>query len=466
MVYTDLPRCYQHTLKIAILDWSESPEGYRYSYLLEHLENALTVLPMLRWKLSFVPFGLNHPVWVEDLDFDLSHQVRHIACPAPGDDRAMCELISELYAYPLDKSRPLWQAWIVDGLERGRVAFVLLLHHAYCDGAGAASLFRGLVAPDRLPVKDSMDYGVNSRKNPGWWSMLCRGLLDVPLMIFRERPPLIRTAVTQYRTTRQYKAQAKRLPPSPGDAPDSALNTVYSHARTFSYRSFRLADFRAVSRHFKTTINDVLIAICAGAIRRYYIERNLSRDQPLVVSVPVTNRTDAQRREILGNYFSSSFVYLPIHLDDPIERLGYAAESGRVMKDLIAVTGGGGELQMLNLVPPIVYEFANWALRRTSGQMKIAGNISISNVRGPGEEMHLAGARVERWLSIGQVVAGMGLNVTAWSYCDQFNVCIMAEKKVVPDGERFLDHLVKSFDEYRELCSESVASCSSTAGLS
>jgi len=91
---------------------------------------------MLRWKLAFVPFGINHPVWVEDIDFDLSHQVRRIACPAPGDQGALCELISELYAHPLDKSRPLWQAWIVEGLERDRVAFVLLLHHAYCDGAG------------------------------------------------------------------------------------------------------------------------------------------------------------------------------------------------------------------------------------------------------------------------------------------------------------------------------------------
>jgi len=238
------------------------------------------------------------------------------------------------------------------------------------------------------------------------------------------------------------------------DAPDSALNTVYSHARTFCYRSFGLADFRAVSRHFDATVNDLLIAVCAGAVRRYYIERNLSPDRPLVASVPMTNRTDAQRGETLGNYFSTSFVYLPIHLDDPIERLHYASESARVMKDLIAVTGSGGQHQMLDLVPPIAYRFADWALRRTSGQLKIAGNISISNVRGPGQEMHLAGARVARWLSIGQVVAGMGLNMTAWSYCDQFNVCIMAEKKVVPDGALFLGYFVESLEEYRRLRAE------------
>lgn len=461
MVYNDVARCYQHTLKIAILDWADAPQGYSYSALLEHIEKGLAIFPMLKWKLARVPFGLNHPVWVEDLEFELSQQVRRIACPAPGDRKALSEVISEIYAHPLDKSRPLWQAWVIEGLEHDRVALVTLFHHAYCDGAGAALLLRGLVAPESFPPKSSRDYGVDPRKNPGWWRLLFRGLLDLPLIFARELPPLLVTAVKQNRQTRDYRSQGKLLPPSPKDAPDSPLNTVHSHGRTFTYLSFTLADVKGISRHFEVTFNDFLVAIVAGAVRRYYLDHHLPPDEPLVANIPINKRTEAEQQEVLGNHVTNSYISLPIHLDDPVERLIYASRSGHAMKDQMAAIGGEGLLRAVELTPPIATDIMNWMLRRAKGQLKLFGNIAISNVRGPTEYMYLAGARVEKWLSIGQVVAGVGLNITAWSYSDQFNVCLMADKKVVSDGELFLDYLLTSYDEYRALAEQIAAPDSS-----
>lgn len=165
-IYSERPKWYQHTLKIAILDYSDMPVP-TYDTLVAEFEEGIKRVPMLKWKLATVPFGLNHPVWVKATDFDIRYHLRRASCPAPGDERAFSTLVSELYAYPLDQSAPLWLSWIVDGLEDGRAAVVTLFHHAYTDGAGASLMLERLLHPlIPAPVKRVGIFGGVSGRTP------------------------------------------------------------------------------------------------------------------------------------------------------------------------------------------------------------------------------------------------------------------------------------------------------------
>jgi diacylglycerol O-acyltransferase / wax synthase len=458
MVYNDRPLVYQHTLKIAILDWSDDPEGYSYPKLQQQLYNWIDMFPMLKWKLARVPLGLNHPVWVQDLDFDMSYHVRRIACPAPGDKQTFNELVSQKYAQSLDKRRPLWLTWVVEGLADNRVALVALFHHAYADGAGAGMVLQSLLSSANYQPQTSFELGVDPNQVPGKLALLVRGLIDLPLLMIREVPALVQAIRNHHRLTREYTALGKELPPDPHDAPDSPLNTTYSHARTFAHESYDLEIIRRLCSHFGVTVNDLLVAVVSGAVRRYYGDNNFSPDRPLVANIPINIRTEEQRKEVLGNHVSNSYMSLPIHAADPRQRLQLAARSGKAMKEHLAATGGSGFIRAVELMPPFVSELMNWALLRSKGQLKMLGNIAISNVRGPSEQMQLGNAKVVNWLSIGQVMAGLGVNVTAWSYMGQFNICLMAEAKVIPDGAVFISYLTEALNEYEQIMKQQTAS--------
>jgi diacylglycerol O-acyltransferase / wax synthase len=457
MVYNDVPRCYQHTLKIAILDWSSVAGGYCFDKLKFRLQEWIDALPILQWRVKRVPFGLNHPVWVQDVEFNKSYHIRRIACPAPGDEKTFNQLVSELYAQPLDKSRPLWMLWVVEGLEGGKVGLVCLFHHAIADGAGAGMIFQRLMSSttDFEPL-DSRALGVDPSREPTVVERFVKGVLELPVNMLRVIPPLMVAVFKQQWQIRKYRKQGKLLPPSPKSAPDSILNTIYSHGRTFGSRTFSLPEVRAICKHFGVTINDLLVAIAAGAVRRHYLDMGLAADDPLVAAIPVNIRSAEEETAVLGNYVSNSFMSFPIHLGGDVERLQYAHLSGNAMKDQLQAMGGEGLLKAMELTPPITADIINWALRRTKGQLKLFGNVAISNVRGNPKPMYLAGAKVVKWLSIGQVLAGIGLNITAWSYTDQFNICVMAEEKVIPDGEKFLDYLMESYNEYKQYVDQQI----------
>ncbi|MCZ6831372.1 MAG: hypothetical protein O7F73_17625, partial [Gammaproteobacteria bacterium] len=235
LVYNERPRWYQHTLKIAILDYGELPVP-DYETLIEEFSEGIKLVPMLQWKLARVPFGLNHPVWVQAEDFDIRYHLRRVSCPAPGDERAFSQLVSELYAYPLDQSAPLWLCWIVDGLAGGKAAVVSLFHHAYTDGTGAARMLERMLQPEKYPSYPIAE--LKTHATPGPARLLLKGLLDLPLLFFRELPVIVRG----FRKLGQYRKECEdagsALPPGPADAPDSPFNTALSHRRTFVYKTF------------------------------------------------------------------------------------------------------------------------------------------------------------------------------------------------------------------------------------
>ena len=452
MIYNDLPGQYQHTLKIAILDFGEERDSYCFETLKAMIEQESASIPFTRWKILRVPFGINHPYWVQDLEFDISHHVRRVGCPAPGDRRAFCQLVSELYAQTLSKSLPLWTIWVVEGLPDGRVAVVAMLHHAYCDGVGASKLLQRLTSHAE-DAEMLGDMGVDPSKRGSRVRLFIRGTLELPLMFLREGPSLISDALALRKVAKEYRREGKDLPPNPAEAPPSALlNAPVGHARTFYYESLDLASFKSVGKHFGVSINDLLLAVVSGALRRYHDSRGLPIDGPAFAAIPINQRTEEQQKEMLGNFIGNGTVTMPVDVADPLERLRRASASAQAMKDYIKDTEGRGLARMLELLPPLFANLMNWAVRRSEGRLSPFGNLMVSNVPGPREHLQLGDhIKISDWLSIGQVSIGIGVNVTAWSYVDQFNICLIANPAVISDGEEFLAHMTASFDEYKEL---------------
>ena len=404
---------------------------------------------MLQWKLAEVPFGLNHPVWVQADDFDIRYHLRHVTCPAPGDERTFSQLISELYAYPMDQSAPLWLTWIVDGLAGGKSAVVTLVHHAYTDGAGAARMLERMLLPgqdEKYPVAE-----LGSSSLPGKLGLLVDGLIDLPLLFARELPGIIRGFRTLSRYNKECRASGQVMPPGADDAPYSPFNTALTHRRTFAYKTFSLAEIKAISKQRGVTINDLFVAACAGAFRNFLKDTDFDVDAgPLVCSLPVNFRPPPEEDDLVGNQLGTGYMWVPSHIEEPEERLRAAHDAAQTMKSYLAATSDVNISRVMQLLPPLYAKAMGWLFDRTRGKVSLAGNLVLSNVVGPREALTIGKASVVNWLSIGQVTGGAGLNITVWSYAGNFNVCIMADAMVIPDGWALMDCISDALDEYRE----------------
>lgn len=449
MVYSEKPKWYQHTLKIAVLDYGEQAPP-SYEQLIDEFSVGVERVPMLKWKLARVPLGLNHPVWVQADDFDIRYHLRHIVCPAPGDDRAFSQLISELYAYPMDLSAPLWLAWIVDGLADGKSAIVTLVHHALTDGTGAARLLERMLLPEKhksLPVAT-----LGSARSPGKLRLLLDGLVDLPLLFARELPAVVRGLRSLARYNKERLSAGEAMPPGTDDAPYSPFNTALSHRRSFAFKSFSLADIKAISRRRGVSINDLFVAACAGAFRQFLKNSGFDLDAgPMVCTLPVNLRPPAEEDDLVGNQVGTGHMWVPSHLADPEERLRAAHDAAQTMKSYLAATRDINISRIVQLFPPLFARTMTWLFDRTGGRVNLAGNLVLSNVAGPREPLHLGKATVTNWLSIGHVSGGSGLNITVWSYAGKFNICIMADPQAVPDAWVLLDCIGDALEEYREL---------------
>lgn len=449
MIYSERPKWYQHTLKVAILDYGEQTTP-SYDSLIAEFSDSVQRVPMLRWKLARVPFGINHPVWVKAHDFDVRYHLRHISCPAPGDEHAFSRLISELYAYPMDQSAPLWLAWIVDGLAGGKRAVVTLVHHAYTDGTGAARLLERMLSPgqdEAYPVAT-----LDSEINPSALKLFTRGLVDLPLLFARELPGIIRGFRTLARYNKKRLAAGLSMPPGPGDAPYSPFNTALTHRRSFAYKTFPLSEIKAISREHGCTINDLFVAACAGAFRQFLADTDFDVDAgPMVGTLPVNYRPPPEADDLVGNQVGTGYMWVPSDIQDPRERLQASHAAAQTMKSYLAATRDVNISRVMQLLPPLYAKTMGWLFERTRGKVSVSGNLVLSNVVGPKEPLRIGSATVVNWLSIGQVSGGSGLNITVWSYAGNFNVCIMADAGVVPDGWALMGCISAAMDEYQEL---------------
>lgn len=287
MLYLDGGSAYNHTLKISVLDPSTDPDGWSWPKARQMFEERAHLLPVFRLRYLPTPLGLHHPIWVEDPEFDLDAHVRRVVCPAPGGMAEFCALVEQIYAHPLDRDRPLWQTWVVEGLDGGRVALVTLLHHAYSDGVGVLDMLAAFYndTPDEAPVVAppwEPPPLPSTRQRLGW------ALRDLPSRLGKIAPT-VRAVRDRVRIEREFaKDGDRRVPPTfDRSAPPGPFQRGLSRSRRFSCESFPLAEVREVSKTLGVTINDVFLACVAGAVRRYLERCGSPPTDAMVATMPL-----------------------------------------------------------------------------------------------------------------------------------------------------------------------------------
>lgn len=432
-LFTERPGWPMHTGSLVILDRTESP-GYGVEQVRRLLSERLPRLPEFMMKLKEVPFGLDRPLLVEDEDFNLDYHLHRIAVPSPGGPREVGDLVGNLTQIPLDRRRPLWEMWFIEGLADDRVALFVKVHHCLVDGVSGAGLAELLcdLTPNPPPENTESPQPLErSGRVPATVELAVRGLGAAATSPFRMADWAAGQARRGFYTWRVAKPQGWRT--ILDAAPKVPWNGVIGPLRRFAYTSVPLAEIKRVREHFGCKVNDVILTLCASTLRGYLLARDVLPAQSLIAVVPMSLRTEGDVE--LGNKIMEMFVSIHTDIADPVARLaaistdmGNAKEIGRAI----------GAKELRSLASSVVPGLANLAWRAyQSLEMeewgRIPANAVISNVPGAPIPLYTAGARIERLHPVPPVVLSQGLNITVMSYLDSIDVGFTVDREMVPD---------------------------------
>lgn len=447
-LYQETPAIHMHTLKVAIVDPTNVPGGYSLEVFRRIIGERLHLLPPFRRRIVELPFGMHHPVWIEDPAFDLDRHVHHRHLAAPGGDTELEALVSEIAATPLDRDRPLWEITMVDGLAGGRLAFVAKIHHAVADGMAAAALLANVLETDPEPSK-------GPPPAEPWRGEPVPGRLTLARLAFREwirlllgLPRLMARTATGFLNQRRRRRAASVRAPLPYEGPRTRFNTTATPKRIFATTTVPLHDVRAVKQAFGVTVNDVFLAMVGAALRRYLAERRELPDRSLVASMPMSSGADEPGR-LTGNRVVNLSTRLGTDLDDPIARLTSIHDVTSLAKELKETMGKNVLADWTSMTPPRLFAWTirSWERTGLSNRVRPPMNVIVSNVPGPRAPLHIAGGTLERIYSVGPILDGIGLNITAWSYVDALNIALLACPDRVPDLHRLAELLPPALEE-------------------
>jgi WS/DGAT/MGAT family acyltransferase len=465
-------RSHGHVSALGIYDPSTAPGGsLTLDALREVLAARLHLLPPFRWRLATVPFGLDHPYWIDDPDFDLEFHLRELALPAPGDDAQLAEQVSRLHSRPLDRARPLWELYLIHGLRDGRVAVMTKVHHAAIDGVSGGEVLGVLLDPSPegrdVPAPEATS---PPRAAPGDLEMLGRAALGMPRLPLRAARALPRALphLDQIATVRSIPGarriaalSARVISPRadggvverpPLRAPRTRLNGRISAHRRFAFTSLSLTEVKALKDELGVTVNDVVMAICAGAVRRRLASQDELPDAPLLAMVPMSVRAP-EEAGTFGNRVTTMIVPLPTDEPDArrrVERVHEAMRSAKERHGAIPAT----LLQDANhFIPPALLARASRAVGSLATRDALAPpmNLVISNVPGSPAPLFLAGARLEAQYPVSVIIDGVGLNVTVLSYRDRLDFGVIGDRELAPDVAELAADLSSELAELRRL---------------
>ncbi|TDO48317.1 WS/DGAT/MGAT family acyltransferase [Kribbella sp. VKM Ac-2571] len=422
--------------------------------LRELLRERLDLVPAFRRRLAGVPFGLDRPYWVEG-DVDLDYHIREVALPEPGDAELLREQVARIFSRPLDRSRPLWEMYLVQGLTGGRAAVLTKVHHAIADAQAGLQILTALTDAEANPRGRPVPSPDPFAPPPAAASMFLRSLGGVVRQPVRAmtRLPAALSGVDELPVfgsmpgarligaTTALLARRRRHTPI-ARAPRTSFNRQISPHRRIGFASVALDDVRAVKRHFAVSVNDVVLAIAAGALRRWLLDHAELPERALTAVVPVSLRDPSSTS--VGNQLSAVVVPIPTDVDDPAARLGVAHRAMlSALRDL-GTTAPDALTDTIRMVPaPFLVRTVQLLTRLNAwAPLTPAMNVNISNVRGPQQTLYLAGAAVESMVPLAGITDGLGLNLTVMSYRDNLSIGIVADRGQVPDVQRIADWMV------------------------
>ena len=441
----ETPEWHFHVSALQILDPTAVP-GFGFEALRAVFARRIHLIPQFRWKLLEPPLGLGWSFFVDDPDFDLDDHLHHVALGGSCDRYELGRLVGDLIGYKIDRRRPLWEAWFIEGLEGGRVAVLTKIHHSVIDGQSGVDVASALydLTPEVREVPEGPEYRPPPLPSP--WELSARNavrMVGLPLHLARLGRGLVGQAVATVP-----RAFTKHAPAMPFQAPHTPFNGQLTPRRTFAMASLPLDIVKQVKSQAGVKVNDVVLAVCSGALRSYLQEHHELPVKPLVAQVPISTRTDANRSDI-GTHVGSMFTSLATHLASPLDRLYAVRDSAAAGKDLfgkVAVHQGVG---LTDALPPALFGAAarTWSAAHLDARTPPIYNVIISNVAGPPVDFYVAGARIESMYPTGPLLYGGGLNITVFSNGDTLDVGLITCRDLIPDPWPLADAFRPALDE-------------------
>ena len=462
------PSITGHVGSVVVLDPATTPTGkLRLADVQRLIEERLPLVPPFRWRLQEVPFNWDYPYWVEDQDFDLDFHVRELALPPPPTDAKLAEQVARIASRPLDRARPLWELYVIQGLKDGRVGLLTKIHHSMVDGMSGAEILGALLdlTPEgREPPPPATEK--TTRDAPGDLELLGRALAGwprYPIRALRSAPSTLPNledtvfgGIPGAGTVGRVAGEVQKLlggdPPALGreklTPPRTSLNGRLSPHRRIAFGQLPLDEIKEVKNRHDCTVNDVVVALCAGALRRWLIKHEELPEEPLVAQVPVSVRTEEQMGTF-GNRISIMSVPVFTNVADPVKRLRRTHEALKELKVRHRALPAEILQDANQFVPPAL------ATRATRATLALASNrrtrptwnCVISNVPGPQFPLYCAGAKVEANYPVSAIVDGVGLNITVMSYCGHLDFGILADREQMPDVASMMPWLRESLEE-------------------
>lgn len=420
-----------HVCGLIVLDVSEMPDGYSFEAVRHELARRIKGMPPFRRKLHDSLLNVDHPVWVEDEAFDIDHHLHRVGIPAPGGDLELAELCAHLAGQPIDRSMPLWQMYVIEGLPDGRVAVFAKMHHSTVDGVTGANMLSQLCT--LTPEDPELDEALvaETAGGSGAIELAVGGALSrlaTPWRLATLLPGTLGVLPSWINRARKGLAM-----PAPFTAPRTPFNRTITGHRSISFASVDLEDIKRVKNAFGTTVNDVVLAVCSTALRTYLDGLDARPRKPLIAMVPMSVHAAESRPGT--NRVSGMFMSLATDIDDPVGRLEAIRDANTVAKDHTDALDANLLTDWAQFAAPSVFGSAvrMYSRLRLSERHPVVHNLVISNVPGPNFPLYFLGARIEKMMPLGPVFHGAGLNCTVMSLDGRLHFGFIACKDLVPD---------------------------------
>lgn len=448
-LYGERPEWHFHVSALMLLDPATS-NRFSHDAVIDELERRIHEVPQFRWKLVEAPMRLrmDRPIWVDDPTFDVRHHVHRVAVPSPGDERALGALVGRLMSFKIDRTRPLWEIWLIEGLAGGRVGLLMKIHHAIIDGQSGAELATLLYDLEPDPP---------ARPDPPAWEPE-----PMPSITERLARSATNNALTPWRLgklTRQMAGQAvvtarhalgAAPPAQPLQAPRTPFNGKLTPDRLFASARLSLSEAKQVKDAFGVKLNDVVLATASGGLREYLHDLGELPNEPLVAQVPVSIRNESTKDHV-GTKVAAMFCDLATQVADPALRLEAIHRGTERAKEMRHDLDEHHQINLTDTLPPAAVALASraWSLAGLDGRTPPIFNLIVSNVPGPPFDLYLAGARIDAAYPMGPLLYGSGVNLTVVSNNDHLDFGVQSCPSLMPDPWQLADRLIDAFDDLK-----------------
>ena len=446
-----------HVGGVCVLDPKEAPQPLTLALLTDVLGERLPLVPVLRRRLLNVPLGLDQPYWVDDPDFDIEYHIRELALPRPGSDAQLAEQVARLHARPLDRSRPLWEIYLITGLRKRRAAVYTKIHHSAIDGASGAELLTVLLdlTPEGRELPPAEPFTPGRPLGPLALAGLAAARLAWrPVETVRMTNEILRVVPTLAPTISRFvggmlglnRGDGEVIATTPGRAPTTPFNGPVTQHRRVAFRSVDLDTVKTIKNALGISVNDVVMAMCAGALRRWLTEHDALPEQPLIAMIPVSIR-DPASNGALGNKISAMLATLPTNVGDPLSRLDIVHAATKLAKSQQAAIPQGLVDKVSDFAPPALTARAARVVFATGLLHRLPPfNLTISNVPGPNIPVYLCGAKLLAHYPVSVITDGQGLNITVVGYLGRLHFGLTACRELVPDIDVLAGYLADELE--------------------